>query len=264
MNRILWIFLQMVFALVLSSAFAQESQPQAQPEAQVSAAPVQKANADEQVIKAGNETIVIRKEPAVIYQNTSSYYRINKKLNINAQLFGGGPVKTSGPGLSVGYFIDRNSLVLLELTNGQTSYFLSNSWADNYEFNEKIKSTSLGVHFKKFTGNSFYWKIGLDYSRLTAENSYKKWSFTGTNYSTLEGNLLTASLSLGNQWQWENFTLGCDWIGIASPITQSISKRDLSGSDIESLDERRLDDLEKDLFKNSNVIALRFYVGASF
>ena len=44
-----------------------------------------------------------------------------------------------------------------------------------------------------------------------------------------------ATLKIGNQWQWENFTLGVDWIGAAVELVDLGSKgRDLS--EIENLE----------------------------
>lgn len=29
---------------------------------------------------------------------------------------------------------------------------------------------------------------------------------------------INAGIRIGNEWQWENFTMGCDWIGINKTI----------------------------------------------
>jgi hypothetical protein len=71
-----------------------------------------------------------------------------------------------------------------------------------------------------------------------------------------------AGFAIGNQWQFENFLIGCDWIGLNVPVSESISKDKVVSNysyDITSHNSDR-----DRLFKNTTGSLLSFYIGASF
>ena len=65
--------------------------------------------------------------------------------------------------------------------------------------------TNVTLQYKRFTDNSFYLAPEIFYLNYTEKfNRSKDDELTG----------MGLGLRLGNQWQWDNFTLGCDWVGI--------------------------------------------------
>lgn len=171
---------------------------------------------------------------------------------------------TYSAGLTGAYFLNSRSLIQVEyLSSNNSSSFLSSTY--------ETKHKTISAYYKRFAGNSFYWKTGLDYSQLRYTDTYDYWYSVGNVRRELEGNLVTASFVIGNQWQWDTFTLGCDWIGVSLPVTSDTTKKmatRIEDGDVitepDDYDKRRLDDDEKQAFKEVRLQALRFYLGFSF
>lgn len=102
----------------------------------------------------------------------------------------------SGYGLKLARFIDEKRLVGLDLKVGVQSE--EDSERDQRE-------TSIGVNYKHFLGNSFY---------LNPKIFYLNWSNPREGFPESNLTTLGAGLVLGNQWQWERFTLGFDWLSL--------------------------------------------------
>ncbi|WP_374077267.1 hypothetical protein [Bdellovibrio bacteriovorus] len=201
-----------------------------------------------------DETVVIESRKTIVEKDSSEHMRMNKKITVQWQLFGSGANGTSQSAIIAGYHLDRNSIIQLEAGGGGNSFrtFFSSS---EYSYN----SYSVGAHFKKFLGNSFYVKTGVDYRSVDYVFNYG-YSSVKTGF---EGNSLAASLVIGNQWQWDNFTLGCDWIGLSLPFAHTVTSETLS-ADADSYHRANLDEDEEHYLKNGYAQALRFYVGYSF
>ncbi|MDG0817129.1 hypothetical protein [Bdellovibrio svalbardensis] len=204
-------------------------------------------------VHAQDSVTVVEKPVEMVYKNSSEHNRMDKKWTAQWQLFGAGPNGTSESAIIGGYHLDRNSVVQLEVGSGGisgNSIFID----DKYE----LSGSTVGLHYKKFFGNSFYAKIGLDYRSVT----YKyKYPFTG-NQEGFTGESLGAGLVIGNQWQWENFTLGCDWIGLSLPFASTVKSETLTSSDSFYRDE--LNSAQQRYLRNGFAQALRFYVGYTF
>lgn len=201
-----------------------------------------------------NEVVVVRPPNTnEVLSGSSAFHRMDKKFNLNWQLLGIGPLSYPSSGLAAGYFLDLSSLVQIEVSNG------SNTILGVFTTRE-LDANSVGIHYKKFAGNSFYWKLGGDY---TQARSKEKFSFLGTeSVQEIKGNVTSASIVIGNQWQWETFTLGCDWFGYSAPLFHTVTQRDIASNDPSR--ERYADEEETRLFKRNGIHLLRFYIGASF
>lgn len=93
------------------------------------------------------------------------------------------------------------------------------------------KGTSLSAGAKKFYGNSFYAKAegyyrNQDHINKTGSKvkpgTKNEWVVVYKETGRIED--IGISLKVGNQWQWQDFTVGVDWIGLNRSIT-TISKR---------------------------------------
>ncbi len=73
---------------------------------------------------------------------------------------------------------------------------------------------------------------------------------------------LGAGLVIGKQWQWNNFTLGCDWIGLSLPFASTVKSETVAGS--ESFYRDKLDSVQQKYLRSGFAQALRFYVGYTF
>lgn len=196
--------------------------------------------------------------PNIVYRNSSAHNRIDKKFSATFTIVGAGPsYSTWNTGFNLGVYLSRNSILDFEVAKGRPTYF--NWFGSDYD----ITTSSAGVHYKHFASNSFYFRIGVDYrkvdyrytgrdffnnSDILIDNSFKGESFAGT-------------VLIGNQWQWKNFTLGCDWFGYAFPFTSRTWSEKMAGSRPEP---KYLEDDKEDFTKRNSLIALRFYLGATF
>jgi hypothetical protein len=106
------------------------------------------------------------------------------------------------------------------------------------------KGKVLETFYKKFTGNSFYIRSTLFYREMNIDE------VDDTDYVFRD---LGIGFSIGNQWQWKYFTLGCDWIGINTRLA-TLHYEDTKRS--------------KALFKTNGYSftanVLNFYIGYSF
>lgn len=72
-------------------------------------------------------------------------------------------------------------------------------------------------------------------------------------------------MKVGNQWQWSNFTIGCDWLGVMVPVAVlKIDDRFGNTTGISDSSRKSLDDAWMTLGKTTSVMLTRLYVGASF
>ena len=228
----------LLLVLSTSSVFAADPTP-----------PAREPNADD-----NKEYVVTPK--AVIKEDSSEHNRIDKQHQINAIIFGVGPSLSSTLGLQYGYFLDRNRMIIIEGTNGRLGFGTSMDAATGYDYT--IKTKSLGAHFKHFTGNSFYYRAGLDVR--TVDYAYVDRSST-TDFVNFDATSLAANFQIGNQWQWSSFTLGCDWLGLSVPITSSVKNKQVGASTPSYISD---DDDENLLVEKTHINFLRFYLGASF
>lgn len=209
-----------------------------------------------------------REQTPGVLPGSDEYFRIGKNFGGTVQLGGMGPTTMSNTGISLQKYLDRNRVILFEGMIGRMS---SDTGAKNFPEN-KWESKSIGVHYKQFFGNTFYLRGGVDQSWVKVANSNVKTASTLTgndwkaNYFELEGDVTSAAVSLGNQWQWETLTIGCDWVGLSRHLRHTITKdyvNDRTGTNADTQIESA--NSAKSLFlTGSGLHLLRFYVGATF
>jgi hypothetical protein len=202
------------------------------------------------------ETVLVQKRQAVVTEDSSEHNRMGKKFVVEGQILGIGIGGATTQGVVVGYHLDRNTVGQLEVSSGVRKN--SDSLFDNIE----TKVTTIGVHAKKFLANSFYVKGGVDYSTVKYDNDYIWTTSANKDAYGFEASMISAALVIGNQWQWENFTLGCDWIGLTMPISQTISSEYADESSDLAAKYNKED--QQTLLKDTTAQALRFYVGYTF
>lgn len=188
----------------------------------------------------------------------SSENRIDKDITINYMALGIGPSRSGSIGGNFGVFLTSDSQIDLEIVNGKELLENWFSWSSSYD----IKTSSAGIHYKQFLGNTFYMRFGGDYRKVDYHYTNKD-IFTGDllTENRFKGTSVAATVLIGNQWQWENFTMGCDWFGFAFPISHSVESESATGS-VPNV--QNLEDNKDYLLKNPTALAVRFYIGASF
>lgn len=156
-------------------------------------------------------------------------------------------------GLNGGFYLDSNRLVQIEASRGKLPF-------DFFA----IDAESLGVNLKYFVGNSFYLKGGGAYRTIAINNVECAACSPGFNRNWGSAKTIAGEFAIGNQWQWENFTLGCDWIGVMVPLTTAGVDPLPSSTSLGRREREELDRSWQQLAKSTSTSFLRFYLGASF
>jgi hypothetical protein len=148
------------------------------------------------------------KKAKYVVANESELNREDKKFM--AVMSWGSNYSTSSGGLTLSYFLDSDSLINL-------SYFdLSddNTVTDDYD-----DGTAIELSFKQFNGNSFYFQVYGYYRSIEETDRTNSFLFSSPDgfYRLKDAGL---GIKIGNQWQWDNFTIGCDWIGLGRRIAK--------------------------------------------
>jgi hypothetical protein len=192
-----------------------------------------------------------------VYEDSSEFHRMNKSYLITAQLIGQGPgADVNKFGATFGKYLNRNSLFTIDFTignNGKSSYYYS-------EY--KISDSSIGLSYKNFISNSFYFKVGVDYRKMNYHYTSRDiFNSVIERENIFKSESIVSGLSIGNQWQWQNFTLGCDWVGYSLPIYSHIYDESSTGTSAFAGYMK----VDQDRYVKDGVFtALRFYLGASF
>tara|TARA_B110001454_G_scaffold213372_1_gene231443 strand:- start:26098 stop:26808 length:711 start_codon:yes stop_codon:yes gene_type:complete len=210
------------------------------------------------------DVVVVKRSVKEIYEDSSEANRIGKKFDIHYTLLGISANNAPAQGIGVGYFLDRNKQVLVEVRKGRGAYMRYRYESYNgvsKEWSTDAQITQVGAHFKHYVGNSFYYRVGADYSSVDYKYDLSGSYYGDTSSSYFKGTAIIGSFVIGNQWQWENFTLGCDWIGLASPLTYTISGVTTPTTASEKSD---MENDQRMYVSDSSGILLRLYLGASF
>lgn len=187
------------------------------------------------------------------YPWESEGLRAHKMWDLHVQLFGVGPAYDLSESITLGYFLDRNNLIQVEVGEGNN---LGRGIGDDLFDFTKVRSSSVGINFKHFVSNSFYFVVGL--SEIRTKYQYDD-GITSDNAS-FTTNSLHATIDIGNEWQWEDLNLGCDWIGSSLKLNSTVTDENpptTSGFFANYSDDRSR-------YTSSFTTALRFYIGASF
>lgn len=169
-------------------------------------------------------------------ENESEANRANKLVQVALSV--GADYDEFGRGVNFSYFLNQNLLLRLGITD----------FDDRDLSEDQFEGNAVSFGAKKFVGNSFYVDSSLFYysAKYTDKNAYDS-NFSPIGTQITEFKRAGAMIKIGNQWQWENFTLGTDWIGYGSQIADLGSKGN------------RLDREDKSYFT-----LLNFYIGMSY
>jgi hypothetical protein len=127
-----------------------------------------------------------------------------------------------GQFLNADIFLDADTLISLRASYADDKYDRYND--DSYIYRDRDTQFTTSVQLKQFVSNSFYLKAGIFYRDLKEEKTRPSLFSSDTGTYRLKDMGLT--FSLGNQWNFSKFTLGCDWFG----ITNSMKKLSESGN----------------------------------
>lgn len=196
-----------------------------------------------------------------IINGSSEHMRINKDYMLTAQPYGYSVAPVQSAGINGGLYLDSNSLLQFELSKGVTTLTVSTD-SNTTTASADLESFMAGVNYKRFFGNSFYLKAGADYRRIGFSNLIHSSSFNNIHGEIVNNDTLVGNIAIGNQWQWETFTMGCDWIGVNPPLINL--KTEANTANLTAYQKQDIEDIWKDLGKTTSYQFMRVYLGASF
>lgn len=218
------------------------------------------AQAEPKLEDSHGQKYLIMPKVLMIEEDSSQFHRVDKNYQATVLLVGVGPSIATTYGVQLGKYLDLNNVLIFEATTG-TNNWNSTSSTGTYGRVRDLSATSLGLHYKHFSGNSFYFRVGADYRTLKYKSTFTNLD-QSRDITSFDGDSVAMNLQIGNQWQWESFTLGCDWVGYSLPVTSTIKNMQVvSSSDYE----KKWAKEDADMYiTKGNLNLLRFYMGASF
>lgn len=157
-----------------------------------------------------------------------------------------------GSGIQVGYFLTPR--LMLEADYMQASFSL---------FGYESKVNVATARTKWFVGNSFYVQGGAGLRQLSAVDDVSAFIGTDSYRTSFASSYLVGEVGIGNRWQFDSFTIGCDWVGYLVPLAKLSSSESFSGNESEATK----DDDRKNFTsqsENGNLLLVRFHLGWAF
>ncbi|WP_413290176.1 hypothetical protein [Bdellovibrio sp. HCB337] len=201
------------------------------------------------------EQIVIIPKPKGILEDSSEHHRIDKEHIVMAQIFGAASAPAMGVGITIGSYQDRNNILQFEISSGNASVG-SDIIGPRYD----MHVDTLGMNLKHFFGNSFYTKTGVDIRSMKLKGTYN--DFDNNGVTTGSSRSVTGTLAIGNQWQWENFAMGVDWIGI-NPVINTM-ETNFRSTNTNLTEKTSIEKEWKNLARGYGGQLMRFHLGMSF
>lgn len=146
-------------------------------------------------------------------KGSSAYNRKGKKGIVGLDLLNFTP--HSSDGFMAGVYMDPDTIL--------DASYVRLRWG---ELGYPMKSDAFGIRLKNFLGNSFYWRAGVVFRTIDYDTWAGRWVTPGNKIvGNIKVSSLGADVAIGNQWQWETFMMGGDWIGLLVPL---IAKYEIS------------------------------------
>jgi len=120
-------------------------------------------------------------------------------------------------GIHLGEYLSTQNLLEFEFTQGELSWWFIH-----------VRSLTLGLHLQHFIGNSFYLSAGADDRKLTLEDPSVA-VMAAIPQTIGQAESLNLALGLGNQWQWQHWSVGCEWMSLMIPVWTFQSDYNTSG-----------------------------------
>lgn len=163
-------------------------------------------------------------------------------------------------GLTIGFFLSPEKLIYLQ---GKKSMQLTQY--SNTTHYEKINSIDLGL--RSYIKNSLYLSTGL--SKKTIFYSMKSSGLSSPKFNGLAEFVTEAAIiniGLGNQWQWQNFSFGIEWLNLAIPFADKLKTEKIEEyqSEFSRENVQYFKKSKNNLTKSTNWSALNISLGLAF
>ncbi|WP_413294509.1 hypothetical protein ACLSU7_05250 [Bdellovibrio sp. HCB185ZH] len=204
-----------------------------------------------QVLEEDDQPVIVKKSPYAIVEGSSEHNRMGKVQEIFVTPVAMGPVPGVNAGFGFAKYITRNDAVVVTfstLTKGSTCSGALTCSDSGF---------AVEINYRRFITNSFYFGTGLNQRSVHSEGT-DEWA--GNEFS-FDGTTTALGFVIGNQWQWQNFMLGCDWVGVNIPLITNVSnvKNINNGSSIHDYESSK-----SSLVTNTTAMGLRLHIGYTF
>lgn len=162
-------------------------------------------------MRSQNNTLKVETKPDKISSELPEDSRINREgKNYSFGINAGRELGVSTLSYEVNYYHETNNATYLKIA----------SFSDNSGLPLGLTGgTIIKLGTKRYTGNSFYYTVGL-YHRQLDGRFYKRLQGGGSEKHESSFRDLGISTSIGNHWQWKNFSTSIDYIGLNRTILE--------------------------------------------
>ncbi len=240
-----------IFPLLLEHFAMAQTAPKPTPKPKVAPAPTSNSKPSLKAQQAPSEpkpSPQTRSGQTHATTTLSEFERRDKTLMVGLEM---GFTLSFVSGLRAGYFITPNLIAEGSYATGIVSFL-------GYGGDKTLIEAKL----KYFIGNSFY--VDLGYSRENWDLTLPIFNDKTFDVVDIKGQVQNDGLGIriGNQWQWQSFTLGCDWVGAFSAFSTKASFETLG--DLEEVQRAREEDDAITNFGGNSAHLLRLYLGWAF
>jgi len=183
------------------------------------------AHAQTETLADGTKVVEPPVEEKVVLKGSSEYNRSLNKWGIGISALdpdGYSPAAASSVGFEIDYSLSRNVEIGIGYSYANFSIQAAGDQDSNY-FSTANSTTN--IFYRQFLGNSFYLKGAIAQRDIKINQTCSGMGspFCGAVMARqLELQVLSAEFSIGNKWQWQNFYIDCNWIGISEPLYYAI------------------------------------------
>lgn len=205
------------------------------------------------IASAADDVTVLDSETNYILKDSSEFNRMNKKFSLVLDSSTG---YFLGSALAGSYLINRNDWILLEIRGEKA--ILGQIFSSILGYTEDSRNDSFGINYKHFFSNSFFVRSGLSYHNLSNSRKYVGSVITSSDNFSFTGNRTNFLIGIGNDWQWDHFTLGFDWLRTNIPVACYISDESYNSNSKSQMESN------EDIFFRMNLFSTSFHIGATF
>lgn len=200
----------------------------------------------------------------------SARNRIGKHFGLHLNAFGSEGGNGNSIGLIFSSFLTSNSLLELNIAGSQNTSFRDKN------LESRLTHQLATLRLTQFYGNSFFVTYGVGVRRFQGAINFtesKQVIFGDASqqqknkydFYKVKQQDMGVEIALGNRWQWQNFSMGFDWLGLYLPVYKFVADRQRDANpptaSAKTADEA-VDDL--DFKRRWGLEGLRFHLGSTF
>ena len=200
----------------------------------------------------------------------SELNRVGKQFGLHFNAFGSDGGDGNSMGFIVSNFLTSHSLLELNVASSQDKSFRDK------DLESRLIHQLATLRLTQFYGNSFFVSYGLGVRRFQGSLNFTEkklvivgdageWRTNNYEFYKVKQQDMGVEIALGNRWQWQNFSMGIDWIGLYVPVYKFVADRQREANP-STADTKNTNEAVENLdFKQRwGTQLLRFHLGSTF